>query len=168
MWKIFWETESPQSLAEIQKMRMTILVGPLFFVTFCCGLFPDYLESEQYFSSDKLLRAHQKVTYICDLGRQLFVYVSLSIVNCFFFTRLRRLGSVAWTLFEDWLETEMDGRRNYEVVAYKIVWVGLECSKWLSERFLRSVEAREHAWTLRLTHDCLTIHFFLSKATLFL
>ena len=30
----------------------------------------------------------------------------------------------------------MNGWRDDEVVAYKIVWVGLESSKWLSERFL--------------------------------
>ena len=34
-----------------------------------------------------------------------------------------------WTLFEHWYEAGMDGRRDDEVIAFKIVWVDLECSK---------------------------------------
>ena len=36
----------------------------------------------------------------------------------------------------------MDGRRDEEVVAYKFVWVGLECSKLFIKRLL-AVDSRE-------------------------
>ena len=36
----------------------------------------------------------------------------------------------------------MDGRSDDEVVAYKTVWVGFECSKWFTKRLL-ALDSRE-------------------------
>ena len=61
----------------------------------------------------------------------------------------------------------MDGRRHDEVVAYKIVWVGFECSKWFTKRLL-AVDSREDGhWPRRcisLTYECLTIHYFYERS----
>ena len=53
---------------------------------------------------------------------------------------VKRFPSPGYEVWEEWrehwLEAVIEWRRNDEVVAYKIVWVGLECSKWFTKRLL--------------------------------
>ena len=122
----------------------------------------------RYFLSEKLLREHRKLNYICDLVYQQFDYVWSSFCEAFSLFRLWSLGWLAGTLFGHWHQAGIDRIRDDEVFFFKIVWVDLESSKWFTKRLLASTPGKP-AWTFRETlyqfaYDILTVPPFYERS----
>ena len=129
---------------------MALLGGLRFFVTFFCGLFSDYLKFVRYFSSEKLLRAHRKLTYICALVTNRLIMFGYQLV--------KRFPSPGYEVWEDW-------REHFLSTGMKLGWTEEELMKWLPTKlcgwalnavsdlprgFWRSTPGKQ-AWTLTET-----------------
>ena len=151
------------SLAETQKTTVALLRGLLFYY-FLLWLIFWLFEERAKFSVGETTESTPKI-YL-HMGYQ------IGLPSVFFHqvTKFRRTGvniirALAWS----W-----DGQGDDEVVAYKIVWMGLECRDltrgYYQEAIGAQLQGSKHGhWQGRcisLTYDCLIIQFFMSEATI--
>ena len=104
------------SLAEIQKTTVALLGGLRFFVTFCCGLLSDYLESVRIFRQRNCWERNESwITFKIWVNNSLIMF-GYQLVKCF--------HSPGYEVWEDW-------REPYLSIGMKLGLTEEEMMKWL-------------------------------------